>query len=350
MGSRIAIVGATGAVGQEMLQVLAKRNFPIKNLRLFASPQSEGKILLFKENSIPIESLSPGCFRGLDVTFFCAGKGISSTFVPRAVEEGSLVIDSSSAFRLHSDVPLVIPEVNPHALEHHRGVIASPNCVASILLMPLAPLHKKFKIRRIVGATYQAASGAGFKAMQELQEETLALLQQKPYNRTIMPHPYAFNLFSHNAPMTPSGYNEEENKVLDETRKILEDGHLRMTMTCVRVPILRAHAMALNVEFNHPISPEMAKDILLSAPGVTLLEDWEQNRFPMPLDASGKDDVFVGRIRADISHPNTLEFWIVGDQLLKGAALNAVQIAEMLNCGLFQKPLDTVFALRPRVR
>jgi aspartate-semialdehyde dehydrogenase len=332
----IAIIGATGAVGQEMLRVLEQRHFPVKEIHCFASPQSVGKTLLFKGKPVPARQLSDNCFQGIDIALFSAGKKISLTYAPLAVKAGCLVVDNSSAYRMDPKVPLVIPEINAHALENHSGIISSPNCTATVMLMAIAPLHRQFKIRRIVMATYQAASGAGQKAMLELQEESRALLENRAFIRTAMPFPYAFNLFAHNAPMTSSGYNEEEIKVVEEARKILEEPELRIAVTCVRVPVLRAHSEALNVEFENPITAAQAKEILQKAPGVTVLEDWEQNRFPMPIDASGKDDIFVGRIRQDLSNPNTLDLWAVGDQLLKGAALNAVQIAEML-CLQFQK-------------
>ncbi len=332
----IAIIGATGAVGQEMLRVLEQRQFPVKEIRCFASPQSAGKTLLFKGKPVPIEQLSDNCFQEIDIALFSAGKKISLTYAPIAVKAGCLVVDNSSAYRMDPAVPLVIPEINAHALENHSGIISSPNCTATVMLMALAPLHRQFKIRRIVMATYQAASGAGQKAMLELQEESRAILEDRPFIRTAMPFPYAFNLFTHNAPMTSSGYNEEEIKVVEEARKILEESELRIAVTCVRVPVLRAHSEALNVEFENPITAAQAKEILQKAPGVAVLEDWQQNRFPMPLDASGKDDIFVGRIRQDFSNPNTLDLWAVGDQLLKGAALNAIQIAEKL-CLQYQK-------------
>jgi len=332
----IAIIGATGAVGQEMLKVLEQRQFPVKEIRCFASPQSTGKTLLFKGKPVLVEKLSNDCFQGMDIALFSAGKKISLIYAPSAVKAGCLVVDNSSAYRMDPKVPLVIPEINARALENHSGIISSPNCTATVMLMALAPLHRRYKIRRIVMATYQAASGAGQKAMSELQEESRAILENRPFMRTAMPFPYAFNLFAHNAPMTPSDYNEEEIKVIEESRKILEEPDLRIAVTCVRVPVLRAHSEALNVEFENPITAKEAKELLQKAPGVTVLEDWGQNRFPMPIDASGKDNIFVGRIRQDLSNPNTLDLWAVGDQLLKGAALNAIQIAEKL-CLQYQK-------------
>ena len=324
----IALIGATGAVGEEALRVLEKRNFPVGVLRCFASPRSLGKTVTFRGEKIPLEILAPGCFRGTDIALFCAGKKISLQFAAQAREEGALVIDNSSAFRNDPTVPLVIPEINPHALDFHRGIIASPNCTTSIMLLALAPLHRKFSIRRIVAATYQAASGAGAKALQELEEETRAVLENRSFKRTVSPFPYAFNLFAHPSAMTESGYVEEELKMVHETRKILEDETIGVTATCVRVPVLRAHSIALNVEFRKAITKEDAYELLSQAPGVKILENRGINRFPMPLDATGEDAVFCGRIREDMTQPNTLELWVVGDQLLKGAALNAVQIAE----------------------
>lgn len=324
----IAVIGATGAVGQEIIRLLDKRLFPLQTLRCFASQKSVGKNLIFKGRPIVIEPLHS--LQGVDLAFFAAGSAVSSQFIPEAIRQGCVVIDSSSAFRLEPHVPLVIPEINPHALRAHQGLIASPNCTATLLLMAAAPLHRHVPIRRIVMATYQAASGAGQKAMLELEEETRATLENKPFHPTVIPYPYAFNLFPHNAPMTPSGYNEEELKVIEESRKILEAPNLPIAVTCVRVPILRAHSEALNIEFTAPLSPQDAKKILENQRGISVLEHWKENRFPMPIDASGKEEIYVGRIRHDQSLLNTLDLWVVGDQLLKGAALNAVQIAEAL--------------------
>ncbi len=327
---RIAIVGATGAVGKEMLRILESRHFPIEEIRCFASPKSLGQSLLFKGEKIPLRVLDDSAFKNIDIALFSAGKKISLEFAPKAVQEGAIVVDNSSGFRMDRDVPLVIPEVNPEALLKHKGIIASPNCTATIMLMALNPLHRLFHIKRIVLSTYQAASGAGSVAMHELQEETRAFFTKEPFRRTVMPHPYAFNLFLHNAPMTDNNYNDEEMKVIEEARKILEEPSLPMAVTCVRVPILRAHSESINVEFEKPVSADEARLILANSPGVTLLEDWAGNRFPMPSDASFQDNIFVGRIRNDLSQKNTIDLWVVGDQLLKGAALNAVQIAEKL--------------------
>lgn len=320
----VAIVGATGAVGQEMLKMLEQRDFPLNNLRCFASARSLGKTVCFRGEEIPLEVLSPNSFDKIDIALFSAGRKISLEYAPIAQKAGAIVIDNSSAFRKDPNVPLVIPEINAHALKGHRGIIANPNCSTIIMLMALAPLHRTFGIKRIVAATYQAASGAGAQAMIELQEETKAALENKPFERSIMPYPYAFNLFTHNSPLSENGYVEEEMKLLTETRKILENDHIHVTATCVRVPVLRAHSEALNVEFHHPITKEAAQNILENSSGVCLVDN------PMPIDASGKNEILCGRIREDFSQPNTLNLWVVGDQLLKGAALNAIQIGEHL--------------------
>lgn len=331
---KIGIVGATGAVGQEIIHLLDKKHLPIQELRVFASPRSKGKKISFQGKECVLKTPSEQAFKGLDFILFSAGKKISLQWIPLAVQQGACVIDNSSAFRMDPHVPLVIPEVNPEAARSHQGIIASPNCTATLMLTALFPLHKKFKIKRIVASTYQAASGAGALAMEELLQESLAFFEKKPFQRTVMPHPYAFNLFLHNAPMNTSdfyvGYNEEEVKIIEESHKILEDSSLRITATCVRVPVLRAHSESLNVEFSLPVRAQEAREILRTSPGVKLLEDWENNRFPMPVDASFEEDIFVGRVREDLSQPNTLDLWVVGDQLLKGAALNAVQILEWM--------------------
>lgn len=327
---RLAIVGATGAVGQELLHVLKKRSFPLASLRCFGSERSKGKTLPFGNQEIGLETLSDDSFKNIDIAIFSAGSQISRAYAPIAVRSGAIVIDNSGAFRMDPSVPLIIPEINPHRIHDHAGIIASPNCSTTIMLMALFPLHQAFGIQRVVAATYQAASGAGAAAMEELKEGTRAFLDQTPYTPRILPFPYAFNLFTHNSPLRESGYVDEEVKMLRETRKILEDETIWINATCVRVPVLRAHAEALNVTFCRPLCMEKALAALQTMPGLTLLEDRNQNRFPMPSDASGQDTVFCGRMRKDPSFPNTLDLWVVGDQLLKGAALNAVQIAEQL--------------------
>jgi aspartate-semialdehyde dehydrogenase len=278
---------------------------------------------------LPLETLSQTAFDGIDLAIFCAGGSVSREWIPLALHKGVLVIDNSSAFRMDPHVPLIIPEINPHALHPHHRLIASPNCSATLMLMALAPLHRVVPIQRIVAATYQSASGAGYRAMRELEEETQAHLERRPFQRSVFPYPYAFNLFPHNSPFQEEGYSEEEIKMREEGRKILEAPTLGIHATCVRVPILRAHSEALNVTFTAPLSVERAYSLLREAPGITILEDRACNRFPMPSDASGQDSIFCGRIRQDLSCPNTLDLWVVGDQLLKGAALNAVQIVEL---------------------
>ncbi|MBB6252522.1 aspartate-semialdehyde dehydrogenase [Nitrospirillum iridis] len=329
----VAIVGATGAVGVELLECLEQRDFPLSELRLLASPRSAGKTMTFKGKEITIQALDENSFNGVDIALFSAGGSISKVYGPIAVKAGAVVVDNSSAFRQDPDVPLVVPEVNPEAVKQHKGIIANPNCSTIIALVPLWPLHAKNRITRFIAATYQAASGAGAAAMEELREGTRAYLEDRPFTPTVLPHPYAFNLFSHNAKVDPAnGYNEEEMKMVKETWKIFGDADIRISATCVRVPVLRAHSEALTVEFERPITPAEVKDILATAPGVRIVDDWEKNYFPMPVDASGQGDILVGRIRQDISDPSghSIQLFVAGDQLLKGAALNAVQIAELL--------------------
>jgi aspartate-semialdehyde dehydrogenase len=327
----VAIVGATGAVGIELLRCLESRGFPLRSLRLLASARSAGKTLDFRGQPLAVEELTERSFEGVDIALFSAGSGISKRFAPIAAAAGAVVIDNSSAFRMDPEVPLVVPEANGAALASHRGIVANPNCVAAIATVALAPLHQAYGIRRVQAATYQAASGAGAAAMQELRDSTEAYLRGEAYAPKVLPHPYAFNLFSHNAEVDPAtGYNGEELKVVAETRRILGLPELPVGITCVRVPILRAHAIALTVEFGEPVTPDAARATLAAAPGLRVVDDMEANHFPMPSEASGQDDVLVGRIRTDIADPTgrSLALFVVGDQLLKGAALNAVQIAE----------------------
>jgi aspartate-semialdehyde dehydrogenase len=330
MSVSVAIMGATGAVGTELLDILAERDFPIGELRLLASARSAGKTLKFRGENIKVQELTHDSFKGIQLVLASAGGKISAEFAPSAVKAGAVVVDNTSHFRMKEGVPLVIPEINPEDIATHKGIIANPNCSTIIMAVPLYPLHRRFKVKRVAATTYQAASGAGAVAMDELRRETAAALQGEPFKRTVIPHPYAFNLFPHNSPMTDNGYCEEELKMVKETHKIFHDGTIRVNATCVRVPVLRAHSEALNVEFTEEASVEEAYAILRKAPGVEVLEDRGKNRWPMPLDASGKDPVLVGRLRKDLSQPNTLDLWVVGDQIRKGAALNAVQIAERL--------------------
>ncbi|HIK06927.1 MAG TPA: aspartate-semialdehyde dehydrogenase [Trichormus sp. M33_DOE_039] len=327
---RLAILGATGAVGTELLELLESRNFPVGELKLLASARSVGRSLPFKGENIPVEAVSDRALENVDIVLASAGGSTSKAWAKVAVEKGAVVIDNSSAFRMHPEVPLVVPEVNPHAAATHQGIIANPNCTTILMTLAVWPLHQVQPVQRIVAATYQSASGAGAKAMEEVKIQSSAILQGESPVAEVLPYPLAFNLFPHNSPMTDSGYCEEEMKMVNETRKIFGTQEIRITATCVRVPVLRAHSEAINLEFAEPFSPESAKEILSQAPGVKLVEDWGKNYFPMPIEASGRDEVLVGRIRQDISHPYGLELWLCGDQIRKGAALNAVQIAELL--------------------
>lgn len=327
---RVAILGATGAVGTELLQLLETRHFPLASLKLLASPRSAGSTLTFKGEQLPVEAVGEQSFEGIDIVLASAGASISRVWAPKAVEAGAVVVDNSSAFRLDPQVPLVVPEVNPQAAAQHRGIIANPNCTTILMNVAIWPLHQVQPIRRIVAATYQSASGAGARAMEEVKTQTAAILNDEPPKAEIFPYPLAFNLFPHNSKITDVGYCEEELKMVNETRKIFGAPDLRITATCVRVPVLRAHSEAINLEFDQPFSVAQARELLSQAPGVKLVEDWQANYFPMPLEASGQDDVLVGRIRQDLSHPAGLELWLCGDQIRKGAALNAVQIAELL--------------------
>lgn len=327
---RVAIVGATGAVGQELLQLLAERNYPVSSLRLFASQRSAGQTRRFAGADVTIEALPDDGDLGSDVVFSSAGGSLSKAHAWRWAEHGAVVIDNTSAWRLDPRVPLVVPEVNPAALRAHQGVIANPNCSTIIALMALAPLHAAFGLERATVATYQAVSGAGQQGIVELTEQTRAVLGGEPPAPSTFAHPIAFNLFSHDSAVGEDGYNLEERKLLLESRKILDAPALRISATCVRVPVLRAHAEAIHAEFSCDVDEREARELLASAPGVRLVDERERNAFPMPLEASGRDEVLVGRIRADASQPGALALFVVGDQIRKGAALNAVQIAEAL--------------------
>ncbi len=334
----LAIVGATGAVGLELLRVLERRQFPVRDLRLLASARSAGKTLTFQNRSIPVQQLTADAFDDIDFAFFSAGATRSREYVPVARQAGAIVIDNSSAFRMVPDVPLVVPEINPEALDAHQGLIANPNCSAAILGVALAPLHRAACLRRVVVSTYQSASGAGAAAMQELEDQARAFAQGQPMVAKIFPHPIAFNVFSHNTPVAANGFNEEENKMVEETRKLFSLPELPILPTCIRVPVLRAHSESVTAEFASPLSAAEARALLAAAPGIKVIDDPENNTFPMPLRASGDLDVHVGRIRQDPSDPRTLAFFVSGDQLLKGAAWNAVQIAEtLIHRGLARK-------------
>ncbi|MGB3296388.1 MAG: aspartate-semialdehyde dehydrogenase [Phormidesmis sp.] len=326
----VAILGATGAVGTELLQLLEARNFPIKSLKLLASSRSAGTQIDFKGRPITVEAASEAAFKGVDIVLASAGGSTSKRWAQAVVDAGALMIDNSSAFRMDDSVPLVVPEVNPQAAEAHRGVIANPNCTTILMSVALWPLHQIQPIRRVVVATYQSASGAGARAMEEVKQQAQAILSGEEPPTESFPYPLAFNLFPHNSPLNQQGYCEEEMKMVNETRKIFGESALRVSATCVRVPVLRAHSESINLEFEQPFAVEKAREAIQQALGVKLVEDWQANYFPMPIDASGQDDVLVGRIRQDLSHPCGLELWLCGDQIRKGAALNAVQIAELV--------------------
>jgi len=341
---RVAILGATGAVGTELLELLQSRNFPLADLKLLASPRSAGRTLSFQGENLPVEAVSEKSFDDVDLVLASAGGATSQVFAPKAVERGAVVIDNSSAFRLDPQVPLVVPEVNPEVAKTHQGIIANPNCTTILIAMAVWPLHQVQPVQRIIAATYQSASGAGMRAMEELKTQSQAILQGEPPTTESFPYPLAFNLFPHNSPLNDLGYCEEEMKMVNETRKIFNSPQLRVSATCVRVPVLRAHSEAINLEFAFPMPVQQARDILSKAPGVQLVEDWQANYFPMPIDATGRDEVLVGRIRQDLSHPCGLELWLSGDQIRKGAALNAVQIAELLVTENLIKPVTVMMA------
>ena len=326
----VAILGATGAVGTELLQLLEARNFPIKSLMLLASPRSAGSQISFKGRSLTVKAVDESAFKDIDIVLASAGGATSKRWAQAAVDAGALVIDNSSAFRMDASVPLVVPEVNPEAAQSHRGIIANPNCTTILMAVALWPLHQIQPIRRVVVATYQSASGAGARAMEEVKQQAKAILAGEEPPTESFPYPLAFNLFPHNTPLNEQGYCEEEMKMVNETRKIFGEPALSVSAACIRVPVLRAHSESVNLEFEQPFAVEKARAAVQQAPGVKLVEDWQANYFPMPIDASGQDDVLVGRIRQDLSHPCGLELWLCGDQIRKGAALNAVQIAELV--------------------
>ena len=328
----VAVAGATGAVGVEMIKTLEKRNFPVKNLKLLASARSAGKTAKFKGTDIVIEELTENSFKGVDIALFSAGGDISKQFRNAVVSSGAVMIDNSSAFRMEDDVPLIVPEVNAEDVKLHKGVIANPNCTTAIMLVAVAPLHRAKKLKRLIASTYQAASGAGAKGMAELIEQTRQILNGEAIAPKAFAHRIAFNLIPHIDSFMPNGYTKEELKMLNESRKMLHLPELLLSCTSVRIPALRAHSEALNLEFEDDITPEEARAILETAPGVTVVDDPEAKRYPMPVDATEKYDVLVGRIRQDISRNDKkgLDIFVSGDQILKGAALNAVQIAELL--------------------
>ena len=332
MAKNVAIVGVTGAVGQEMLKCLEKRNFPVNELKVMASSRSAGKTIKFRGKDLAIIEATTDAFKGIDIALMAVEADQSKEFSPAAVKAGAVVVDNSSAYRMDKDCPLVVPEVNPEAIKNRpKGIIANPNCSTIIMNVPVWPLHKVNPLKRIIVSTYQAASGAGKPAMDELEATTKAWARGEKIETKVFPYQLCMNLFSHNSGIGDNGYNSEEMKMTNETRKIFSAPNIMIASTCVRVPVMRAHCEAITLEFTNPITPAEATKILASAPGVTILDDPKANRSPQPLDASGQDNIFVGRIREDISLPGRgLMLWVSGDQILKGAALNAVQIAELL--------------------
>ncbi|QAR33325.1 aspartate-semialdehyde dehydrogenase [Geovibrio thiophilus] len=326
----VAIAGATGAVGETFLQILEERNFPIAELRLLASKRSVGKTLKFKGKDYTVQELTHDSFKDIDIALFSAGGGRSLEFAPSAVKAGAVVVDNSSAYRMDDEVPLVVPEVNPQDAFKHKGIIANPNCTTIIMVVALQPLHAYSRIKKVVVSSYQSSSGAGAQAMQELMDQTKAWAEGKEIKAEKFANQLLFNVFPHIDSFTANGYTKEEMKMFNETRKIMGDKDIKVSATCVRVPVLSAHSEAVTVETEKEITPELARELFSKAPGLIVKDNPEKSEYPMPLYVAGQDDCYVGRIRKDISADNTLSFWVVGDQLRKGAATNAVQIAELL--------------------
>jgi aspartate-semialdehyde dehydrogenase len=327
---KVAIVGATGAVGTEMIKILEERKFPISELSLYASSRSAGRTVEFEGDGIMVQELNKKNFSSFDLVLFSAGEKVSLEWAPIAQKEGAVVIDNSKAFRMREDVPLVVPEVNGEDIKWHKGIIANPNCSTIQLVVVIKPLHDRRKIERVVISTYQSVSGTGLRAMVELREQTFSVLQEKEIKTEVYPHPIAFNCFPHIGKFCPDGYTEEEHKLMEETKKIMHDEELSITATTVRVPVFVGHCESVNLEFEDSITPEEAKSVLEQAEGVEVVDEPEHALYPSPFDVAHKDKVYVGRIREDPSIPYGLNLWIVADNLRKGAALNAVQIAEQL--------------------
>ncbi|MEB3283917.1 MAG: aspartate-semialdehyde dehydrogenase [Candidatus Sericytochromatia bacterium] len=341
-GYRVAILGATGAVGREMLKTLIARNFPLQSLVLLASERSAGQVITHGDQSWAVQAASPDVFGEVDIVLSSAGGEISEAWAPAILASGCVMIDNTSVFRMRPDVPLVVPEVNPHALDNHQGLIANPNCSTAPLVVVLHALRQLAPIERVVVSTYQSVSGAGKEAMDELRAQTADVLAGGVPMPQHLRHPIAFNLIPAIDSFTENGYTKEELKVTNESRKILEDPTLRVTATAVRVPVLVCHSESVNIEFAHPVSVESAVETLRRAPGITIQDDPKCFEYPFPVDVAGMDDTYVGRIRADISHPHGLNLWLVSDNLRKGAALNAVQIAETMHARGLIRPCVTV--------
>lgn len=326
----VAVVGATGAVGRRMLTTLEERNFPVANLTALASARSAGQTLAFRGQAIKVKELQEDSFKGIDIALFSAGGFISKKLAPIAVESGCVVIDNSSAWRMDKDVPLIVPEVNPSALGDEWGIIANPNCSTIQMVVALKPIHDEYRIRRVVVSTYQSVSGSGQKAIEELEQQSRDVLDGKSAQCNVYPHQIAFNCLPHIDVFLDNGYTNEEIKMVNETRKILEDDSIEVSPTAVRVPVVYSHSEAVNVETEQAMTAKEVKELLSSFPGVSVVDNPEQNEYPLAINASGSGDVLVGRIRSDLTRPNAVNFWVVSDNLLKGAAYNAVQIAELL--------------------
>ena len=326
----VAIVGATGAVGIEMMKTLEKRNFPVGKLTLLASARSAGKMLPFRGTDVAIRELREDSFAGVDVALFSAGSSISQKYAPFAVQAGAVVVDNSSCFRMDPDVPLVVPEINAADIKKHRGIIANPNCTTAITLMALYPLHQEFRVKRIFAASYQAVSGTGAQAIEELRQQVQAIAAGMPVVKKVYPHQIAFNVLPHVDSFLDTGYTKEEMKMQNEGRRIMHHPTFKASVTCVRVPVYRAHSVAVNAEFERPVSLKAAREVLAHAAGLDVVDEPAKAEYPLPLYAAERDNCQVGRLRLDCALDNGLAFWVAGDQLLKGAALNAVQIAELI--------------------
>jgi aspartate-semialdehyde dehydrogenase len=329
-GHRIAVVGATGAAGEMTLRILEERKFPVRELRAFASERSVGKSVTFAGDAIRVEKVTPEAFRGVDIAFFSAGTSQSKEHAPLAVRAGAVVVDKSNAFRMDPAVPLVVPEINAHAVKGHQGIVASPNCTTVVTVMALAPLHRAARVTRVVATSYQAVSGAGVRGVEELRAQTLAWARGEAITPSFFQHQIAFNLIPHIDKFGPGGYTGEELKLVNEVRKILEAPNMAISPTTVRVPVFTAHSVAVNAETAEKVTVERARELFGRFPGLRVVDDPDQARYPMPVTVEGQDDCVVGRIREDLSLERGLNFWVVGDQLRKGAATNAVQIAELL--------------------
>jgi aspartate-semialdehyde dehydrogenase len=329
-GMVVAVVGVTGAVGQTTLKLLEERKFPVRELRAFASARSAGKTVTFKGETVAVQAVGPDAFEGVELALFSAGSAQSKEYAPLAVKAGAIVIDKSNAFRMEPHVPLVVPEINPHAVKGHRGILACPNCTTIVTVMPLKPLHDVGRLRRVIATSYQAVSGAGVNGVEELRTQTLQWARGEAITPRFFQHQIAFNLIPHIDKFADNGYTGEEIKLVNEVRKILEVPDLPVSPTTVRVPVFTTHSVAVNAETERPVSRQRAREAFSTFPGLKLWDEPSENRYPMPVVVEGQDDCYVGRIREDLSQANTLNFWVVGDQLRKGAALNGIQIAELL--------------------